>query len=129
MSDAELTKKLEEYLKEYGHGYDSKASAFIRDNFLRYYHDFEHIDILSQICSHISALSDDRDVYKKFMNFINEKYGLNQDILEVGSFFSNTSRKDRYISTKYEQGKYNSNRSTFDSNKFRKCKVVQIIIF
>lgn len=87
MSDAELTKKLEEYLKEYGHGYDSKASAFIRDNFLRYYHDFEHIDILSQIYSHISALSDDRDVYKKFMNFINEKYGLNQDILEVGSGF------------------------------------------
>lgn len=87
MSDAELTKKLEEYLKEYGHGYDSKASAFIRDNFLRYYHDFEHIDILSQIYSHISVLSDDRDVYKKFMNFINEKYGLNQDILEVGSGF------------------------------------------
>lgn len=87
MSDAELTKKLEEYLKEYGHGYDSKALAFIRDNFLRYYHDFEHIDILSQIYSHISVLSDDRDVYKKFMNFINEKYGLNQDILEVGSGF------------------------------------------
>lgn len=87
MSDAELTKKLEEYLKEYGHGYDSKTLAFIRDNFLRYYHDFEHIDILSQIYSHISALSDDRDVYKKFMNFINEKYGLNQDILEVGSGF------------------------------------------
>ncbi len=87
MSDAELTKKLEEYLKEYGHGYDSKALAFIRDNFLRYYHDFEHIDILSQIYSHISALSDDRDVYKKFMDFINEKYGLNQDILEVASGF------------------------------------------
>lgn len=129
MSDAELTKKLEEYLKEYGHGYDSKASAFIRDNFLRYYHDFEHIDILSQIYSHISALSDDRDVYKKFMNFINEKYGLNQDILEVGSFFSNTSRKNRYISAKHKQRKYNSNRSTFDSNKIRKRKVVQIIIF
>lgn len=87
MSDAELTKKLEEYLKEYGHGYDNKALAFIRDNFLRYYHDFEHIDILSQIYSYISALSDDRDVYKKFMDFINEKYGLNQDILEVASGF------------------------------------------
>ena len=30
MSDAELTKKLEEYLKEYGHGYDSKALSFYK---------------------------------------------------------------------------------------------------
>lgn len=93
----ELRKRIEAFLSIYGDEYDRSItdeeaeyiemslSSYILAHYKEAYYDFNNGEtIFSQIFSAIDALPKDKNPYFQMANKIEEEYGLDRDIVEVG---------------------------------------------
>lgn len=84
MDEKQLIEQMEYFLAAYEDSYDEDALDFIRENYLEYYKKGIRIDIIDQALVAIDLLPDDVNLYKRYLEFLKERYSLDQDILEVG---------------------------------------------
>jgi len=82
MVEEQLIKELEMYFSIYEDEYTKDELEFIRDNFVKFYKEEIHIDIISQIFVALGIKTND-DKYKKYLEYLKSRYQLDKNILEV----------------------------------------------
>ena len=80
-------KLFKEYLKEYGHLYEKDALEAIKEDFNNegYMRPEGTFDICNQIYSKIGILDSKQNIYLKSLNYLENSFDINCNILEVGS--------------------------------------------
>lgn len=77
-------KKINEFINKYGNNYENNALDFILSAIKYDTERVEYTDIVRQIYSYLGILPKERDLYYQFVQYINEFYGLDKNIIEVG---------------------------------------------
>lgn len=97
MVEENLIKELEMYFSLYEDEYTKEELEFVRDNFVEFYKEGIHIDIISQIFTALEIKKGD-DKYKKYFEYLKDKYSLDKNILEVacGHFPALSKHIDEY---------------------------------
>lgn len=83
MTKEKMLHELDMYLSLYCDEYDDEELGFIRDNIYKFYEKGIQIDITSQILVALNLMKDKDNRYKKYFEFLKEKYNMNENILEV----------------------------------------------
>lgn len=83
MVDFKLEEEIEMYLSIYEDKYTEEELIFIRKNAKKFYREKIYIDVISQILVALGRHPESNNRYKKYVEFLQLKYGINQDILEV----------------------------------------------
>lgn len=83
MTEKEILHELDMYLSLYYDEYDDDEINFIRNNLYKFYDKGIQIDITSQILVALNLMKDKDNRYKKYFEFLKNRYNLEQNILEV----------------------------------------------
>lgn len=81
---AEQIQKVEEFLKNYGHLYDPRELEYIRRNWQNSLNSKFNMDIIRQVHSELGLVSETDNIYCGFMKILEEHFGYDRDIIEVG---------------------------------------------
>lgn len=84
MDEKQIIEQMEYFLAAYEDSYDEEALIFIRDNFLHFLNKGIRVDVVDQALVAVDLLPDDVNLYKRYIEFLQQRYSLEQDILEVG---------------------------------------------
>lgn len=76
--------KVEEFLQRYGEGYDQRELDYIRRNWHHCLKSRFSMDILRQVYSELGLVSDEENIYLGFIKLLEENFGIDRDIIEVG---------------------------------------------
>lgn len=80
----EQIQKVEEFLKTYGHLYDPRELEYIRRNWQNSLNSKFNMDIIRQVHSELGLISEEDNIYCGFMRILEENFGYDRNIIEVG---------------------------------------------
>ena len=74
MDEKQLIEQMDYFVAAYEDSYDEAALDFISENYLEYYKKGIRIDIIDQALVAIDLLPDDVNLYKRYLEFLKERY-------------------------------------------------------
>ena len=84
MNEEQIKEQMELFLSLYEDDYDDDAICFIRDNYLEFLKKGIRVDVVDQALVAVDLLPDDVNLYKRYLEFLKERYSLDREILEIG---------------------------------------------
>lgn len=84
MNEEQIKEQMEMFLSLYEDDYDEDAICFIRENYLEFLKKGIRVDVVDQALVAVDLLPDDVNLYKRYLEFLKERYSLDREILEIG---------------------------------------------